>query len=250
MVFNEATLIEDRNGEVLYRLFEENREYVTYTGISMNMVNAIVSLEDQRYREHNGLDTLGMVRAAVSAILNPGSRIQGASTIPQQLVRNLLLTKDRNIVRKIKEILLTSKLSGVLEKMIRQEKGNLSAAELRKEMKTRTLELYLNYISFGNNAYGVEAASKTYFDKSAKDLTPLEASILASIPKGPSLYNPYKNRDLVVGSFAVKDGYDNPVLFSGDVQKAATDKFTQILNRADLSNKKNNNAVVKFLNGI
>jgi membrane carboxypeptidase/penicillin-binding protein len=78
---------------------------------------------------------------------------------------------------------MTSKLSGVLEKMIRKENGNLSASELRKEMKDRTLELYLNYISFGNNAFGIEAAAKTYFDKSAKDLTVLESSIIASIPK-------------------------------------------------------------------
>jgi membrane peptidoglycan carboxypeptidase len=113
-------------------------------------------------------------------------------------VRNLLLTKDRKVTRKIKEILLTSKLSGVLEKTIRKEQKNLSSAQLRKEMKDRTLELYLNYISFGNNAFGIEAASKTYFDKSAKDLTILESSILSSIPKGPSMYNPYKNRDLVV----------------------------------------------------
>jgi membrane peptidoglycan carboxypeptidase len=147
------------------------------------MINAIVALEDQRYREHNGLDAMGMIRAAISAVINPGSRVQGASTIPQQLIRNLLLTKDRKITRKIKEILLTSKLSGVLENMIRKANSNLSAAQLRKEMKDKTLELYLNYISFGNNAFGVEAASKTYFDKSAKDLTPLEASILASIPK-------------------------------------------------------------------
>jgi len=250
MVFNEATLIEDRNWEVLYKLFEENREYVPYSWISLNMINAIVALEDQRYREHNGLDAMGMIRAAISAVINPGSRVQGASTIPQQLIRNLLLTKDRKITRKIKEILLTSKLSGVLENMIRKANSNLSAAQLRKEMKDRTLELYLNYISFGNNAFGVEAASKTYFDKSAKDLTALEASILASIPKWPSLYNPYKNRDLVVGSFVVKDNYGNPVLFSGDVQKAVTDKFTQILSNADLSNKKTNNAVVKFIGGI
>lgn len=112
------------------------------------MVNAIVALEDQRYREHNGLDTMGMIRAAVKAVINPGSRIQGASTIPQQLIRNLLLTKDRTVVRKIKEILLTSKLSGVLEKMIRKEQPKLSSSELRKQMKIKTLELYLNYIPF------------------------------------------------------------------------------------------------------
>lgn len=131
--------------------------------------------------------------------------------------------------------------------MIHKEDGELSSAQLRKKMKDKTLELYLNYISFGNNAFGIEAASKTYFDKSAKDLTVLESSILASIPKGPSLYNPYKNRDLVVGSFVVKDRYNNPVLFSGDVQTAVIEKFTQILNNANLANKKNNNAVVKFI---
>lgn len=250
MVFSEATLIQDRNWETLYKLFEENREYVPYSWISLNMINAIVALEDQRYREHNGLDAMGMLRAAFSAVLNPGARVQWASTIPQQLIRNLLLTKDRKITRKIKEILLTSKLSSVLEKMIHKENGDLSAAQLHKKMKDKTLELYLNYISFGNNAFGIEAASKTYFDKSAKDLTVLESSILASIPKGPSLYNPYKNRDLVVGSFVVKDPYGNPVLFSGDVQKAVTEKFGQILNNANLSNKKNNNAVVKFIGGI
>lgn len=214
------------------------------------MVNAIVALEDQRYREHNGLDTMGMVRAAVKAVISPGSRIQGASTIAQQLVRNLLLTKDRTIVRKIKEILLTSKLSGVLERMIRKEKPGLPAAELRKEMKIKTLELYLNYISFGNNAYGIEAAAMTYFGKSATGLNILESSILASIPKGPTMYNPYRNRDLVVGEFVVKDTYGNPVLFSGDVQNAVVQKFTEILNRSDFSNKKNNNAAVKYLDGI
>jgi membrane peptidoglycan carboxypeptidase len=93
------------------------------------------------------------------------------------------LTNDRRITRKLKEIILTARLGGVLEKQIHQEQGNLSSAELRKAMKEKVLELYLNYIFFGNNAYGVEAASQTYFGKSAKDLTILEASILASIPK-------------------------------------------------------------------
>jgi len=93
------------------------------------------------------------------------------------------LTNERKISRKLKEIILTSRLQGVLEDQIDQEKGNLSSAELRKEMKDRTLELYLNYISFGNNAFGVEAASKTYFCTSAINLNVLESSILASLPK-------------------------------------------------------------------
>ena len=94
-----------------------------------------------------------------------------------------MLTKDRKVTRKLKEIILTSRLDGVLERQIRAEQPNLSSAELRKQMKIKTLELYLNYISFGNNAFGVETASKTYFAKSATGLTVLESSILASIPK-------------------------------------------------------------------
>ena len=137
-----------------------------------------------------------------------------------------------------------------MEKIIRKESAGLSPSALRKEMKNRTLELYLNYISFGNNAYGIEAASKTYFSKSASELSVLESSILASIPKGPSLYNPYRNRSLVIGSFTVKDRSDNPVLFSGDVETAVMERFTQILNNASFADKKSNNAVVKFIDGI
>ena len=85
------------------------------------MINGIVAMEDQRYREHNGLDVMGMIRAAISDVLHPGQGLQGASTIAQQLIRNLLLTKDRKITRKLKEIILTSRLGGVLEKQIRKE---------------------------------------------------------------------------------------------------------------------------------
>lgn len=197
MVFSQATVITDRNGEELYKLFEENRQYVDYTGISKNMVNAIVAIEDQRYWENNGLDPIGIVRAAVNNVFHLGN-VQGASTIPQQLVKNLLLTNDKSISRKLKEIILTSRLQGVLENQIHQEQGNLNADQLHTAMKEKTLELYLDYISFGNNAFGVEAASKTYFGKSAVDLTVLEASILASLPKGPSLYDPYKNPEALM----------------------------------------------------
>ena len=250
MVFSEATVIEDRNGEPLYSLYDENREYVDYTGISLNMINAIVAIEDQRYREHNGLDAMGMLRAWLKALVNPGSRVQWASTIPQQLIRNLLLTKDRKVTRKLKEIILTSRLDGVLEKQIRAEKWWLSNAELRKEMKIKTLELYLNYISFGNNAFGVETASKTYFAKSATGLTVLEASILAGIPKWPSLYNPYKNRAWVMGEFSIKDAYGNKAQVDSGILQQLNAKFANIVTNADFSNKKADNAVIKYLKWI
>jgi membrane carboxypeptidase/penicillin-binding protein len=75
MVFSQATVITDRNGEELYKLFEENRQYIDFTGISTNMINAIVAIEDQRYREHNGLDPMGLVRAGITKLFNPGSRM-------------------------------------------------------------------------------------------------------------------------------------------------------------------------------
>ncbi len=250
MVFSQATLIQDRNWQTLYSLYDQNREYVDYTGISLNMVNAIVSIEDQRYREHNWLDAMWMLRAALSALVNPGSKIQGASTIPQQLVRNLLLTNDRKITRKLKEIILTSRLDGVLERQIRAEQPTLSAAELRKQMKIKTLELYLNYISFGNNAFGVETASQTYFAKSASGLSVLEASVLASIPNWPTLYNPYKNRWLLMGEFTITDSYGNKAKVDSWIQQLINAKFANIVTNADFSNKKQNNAVVKYLKGI
>jgi penicillin-binding protein 2A len=75
MVFSQATVITDRNGEELYKLFEENREYIDFTGISTNMINAIVAIEDQRYRDHSGFDPMGLLRAAVTKVINPGSKL-------------------------------------------------------------------------------------------------------------------------------------------------------------------------------
>jgi len=75
MVFSQATIITDKNGEELYKLFEENRQYIDFSGISTNMVNAIIAIEDQRYREHNGLDPMGLVRAGITKLINPGSRM-------------------------------------------------------------------------------------------------------------------------------------------------------------------------------
>ncbi len=208
MVFSEATVIQDRNGKTLYKLFEQNREYVQFSGISQNMINGIISIEDQRYWDHNGLDPMGILRAGISNIFHPSKGLQGASTISQQLVRNLLLSKWQTfmekVTRKLKEMILTSRLDSVLEAQIQKENGALDSEALRKQMKNKILELYLNYISFGNNAFGVESASKTYFDKSAKDLDVFEASILSSIPKWPSVYNPYKNPAKVVWEFTIK----------------------------------------------
>jgi penicillin-binding protein 1A len=270
MVFSQATIIQDRNWKELYKVFAENREYIDFSGINTNMINAIVAVEDQRYREHSWLDPMWLLRAAVTKVLNPGSRMQWASTIPQQLVRNLLLTKDRKIQRKLKEMVLTKKLNWVIENRITREKWELTASELKRQMKDKTLELYLNYISFWNNAFGIEAAAKTYFWIPAKDLNVLQSAILASLPKWPSLYDPYKNRELLMWKINVVDWYGNQVSLdqsfvaplaasstwntswvasmpSNNLKDQILIKFQQWLTNADLSNKKNANTFLKFI---
>lgn len=247
MVFSEATTIEDRNGQVLYKLYEENREYVPFSGISQNMINAIVAMEDQRYWEHNGLDPMGIVRAGFNNLLHPGRGMQGASTIQQQLLKNILLNKDQKrettqqkIIRKLRELLLTSRLNGIVEKQIKKEGKDLSSDELRKEMKDKVLELYLNYIPFGNNAFGVEAASKTYFDKSAKDIDIMEASVLASIPKSASIYNPYRNRARLMGEFAATDSNGNKISITGEVLSSIQAQVSSTFASISIKNKDNN----------
>lgn len=270
MVFSQATIIQDRNWKELYKVFAENREYIDFSGINTNMINAIVAVEDQRYREHSWLDPMWLLRAAITKVLNPGSRMQWASTIPQQLVRNLLLTKDRKIQRKLKEMVLTKRLNWVIENRVTKEKWELTSSELKRQMKDKTLELYLNYISFWNNAFGIEAAAKTYFWIPAKDLNVLQSAILASLPKWPSLYDPYKNRELLMWKIDVVDWYGNQVsLEQSFVSPPATTwtwntswaavtppsnlkdqiliKFQQWLTNADLSNKKNANTFLKFI---
>jgi penicillin-binding protein 1A len=247
MIFSQATVITDRNDEVLYKVFAENREYVPLSGVSQHMVNAMVAIEDKRYWEHAWLDPMGLIRAGITALLNPGSRIQGASTIPQQLVRNLLLTRDRKIDRKIKEIVLTSRLDGVLEDQISKEYPLLSADELHTKMKETILELYLNYIFFGNNSYGIEAASKTYFGTSSQNLTVMQSAVLASIPKGPSLYEPYKGKKLLMGEFVVTDSRDNVVVPTTGLQELIITQASQAILDANVKGKNEGNEFIKFV---
>ncbi|HKL43762.1 MAG TPA: transglycosylase domain-containing protein [Candidatus Absconditabacterales bacterium] len=251
ITFSQATVITDRNDNVLYKLFSENREYVEYSGINKNMINAIVAVEDQRYREHNGLDTIGLFRAVFSKIIRPSSRMQGASTITQQLVRNLLLTQDRKVERKLKEMVLTKKLDSVLEDMIKDSVGKLDSERMKHQKKELTLELYLNKIAFGNNAFGIESASKTYFGKSAIDLTVLESSILASIPKGPTAYNPYTKRSATIGNLKITDNDGNEYSLSNTGLKSeVVDKIESIMSKSNFSNKKEYSSFSKYLNGL
>lgn len=244
--FSQSTIITDRNGKELYRLFDENREYVPFSEINTNMINAIVAVEDQRYWEHNGLDTFGIIRAAVHNVVNPGGGLQGASTIPQQFIKNLLLSSDRKLERKLKEIILTKKLDKVITEEI-SEGRNLSDEVVFKKKKEKILELYLNYIPFGNNAFGIEAASKTYFAKSAKNLSILESAILASLPKSATLYNPYTKRKNLMGKLSITNINGEDLFENEKIRNEAMKKIKNLLENADLSDQDTPNAFIKFI---
>lgn len=191
---NQTTTIFASDGEVLDNLYRgENRYVVPLKQIAPSLVQATTAIEDRKFYEHYGFDLkrLGM---AIYVDLKHMDKVQGASTITQQLARSLYLTNDKTWERKIKEALLTIQLE-----------LNYSKDEI--------LEMYLNQIYYGHSAYGAQAAAQTYFGKDAKDLTLAESALLAGVPKGPTYYSPYvdwekaKNRQKLVLAAMQRDGY-------------------------------------------
>jgi membrane peptidoglycan carboxypeptidase len=168
---SQSTTIYDREGNILYvKHGGENRQYVPYESISKNIIDATVAIEDDQFWQHSGFDPVGIARASVNNIFHLGNQ-QGGSTITQQYIKNTFLSSEKSYIRKLKELILAVQLEQAYP-------------------KEKILELYLNKIPYGNNAYGVEKASQIYFGKNAKDLDLAEASVLASLPKAPSYYNP------------------------------------------------------------
>ena len=154
---------------------ERNRQPVPLAQISPWMSKATIAVEDRRFYQHGGVDYEGIIRAAWRD-LSKGRVVEGGSTITQQLIRNLYISRERTIQRKIKEACLAIKLS-------------------RNWSKDRILAAWMNQVYFGNHAYGVEAAAKTYFSKHAKRLTLMESALLAGLPQAPSLYDPILHPD-------------------------------------------------------
>ena len=170
----ESSTIYDRNWIELYKVYKEKRTYVNFEWINKNMINALVAWEDKRYWVNPWVDLIWIMRALLYKATWKSDRIKWTSTITQQLIRNTIISNDRKIERKIKELYLAYKLSNWLS-------------------KEKIIELYLNKIEFWSNAFWVEQASKTFFWKQSKDLWILESSILASLPKWPTYYSPYNN---------------------------------------------------------
>ena len=166
-------------GELVSDFSSEKRIFVPYETIPKIVINAFLSAEDKNFFSHPGVDAKGIMRAVIKNISNiiSSKRLEGASTITQQVAKNFLLTNEVSINRKIKEAILAFRIERALT-------------------KERILELYLNQIYLGEGSYGIASASLEYFDKPINTLNYAEASLLAALPKAPSKYNPYKNIDL------------------------------------------------------
>jgi penicillin-binding protein 1A len=176
---SEATMIYDVDGELLTKLFKENRVYVPLERIPEDLKNAIIAIEDTKFYVHHGIDLWGIGRAMVNNIMKGDLLDQGASTITQQLARNAFLSLDKNYLRKIQEAYLAIQFE-------------------RMYTKSEILEMYLNEIFLGHSAYGVETASLQYFGKSVEDLTLSESALVAGLPQSPNNYSPLRNPELAI----------------------------------------------------
>ena len=190
------------NGDLIAEYAIEKRLFVPYDVIPKLVINAFISAEDKNFFNHPGIDPQGIIRAVVNNFENilKNKRLEGASTITQQVAKNFLLTNEVSVKRKIKEAILAFRI----EKAYSKEK---------------ILELYLNQIYLGQGTYGIAAASLEYFDKSVKELNYSEAALLAALPKAPSKYNPFRfyeeaklRRNLVLQNLKVNSLISNKEL--------------------------------------
>lgn len=257
----QASIITDRNWEVLYRLFYENREYVKLNEISNNVINAFVAAEDKNFWTNPWIDIVWILRAWINEIFNRWKSRQWWSTITQQLIKNIFLTREKTIKRKLKELVLTFNLNNYLEEKIKKENPWINSEEIEKRKKEYILELYLNYIFLGNNSYWVESASKTYFNKKSKDLDILESSILASIPKAPSLYDPIRKPWEVIWYFEIEKDWNKGLYYFNqnkiiswlniEINKELVyEKIYESINESSFTFKKSENAILSSLRWI
>ena len=198
------------NGSLVADFSKEKRIFVPYRAIPKNVINSFLSAEDKNFFSHPGVDAKGVLRATINNIQNimTSKRLEGASTITQQVAKNFLLTNEVSINRKIKEAILAFRIERALT-------------------KERILELYLNQIYLGSGAYGVAAASLQYFDKSIKELNYDEAALLAALPKAPSKYNPYRNIELAKfrRNLVLKNLFENSFISSQEYDELKKKKI-------------------------
>jgi len=177
--FPMSTHIYDRNGKLLYEFYRnQNRTKINVENLPKQVTQATVAVEDKDFYKHQGVSIIsGILRAVKDMVLK--HNLQGGSTLTQQLVKSALLTPERTIKRKIKEIILALWTEKIFS-------------------KNQILEMYLNQVPYGGEAYGIEEAARKFFGKQAKQLNLAEAATLAGLPQAPSLYSPYNNPDLTI----------------------------------------------------
>ena len=193
-------------GRIIDEFAQERRIFTPIEEIPDIVKQAFISAEDKNFYTHHGYDARGMAAAALAAMESGGKNLRGASTITQQVMKNFLLSGDRTGERKIKELILATRIEKTLS-------------------KDKILELYLNEIFLGQNSYGVAAAAQTYFNKTLSDLTPAEAAVLAAMPQAPSEYHPVRakarvtqRRDYVLREM-MQNGYIDQATLEAETAK-------------------------------
>ncbi|MDR7077473.1 penicillin-binding protein 2A [Neobacillus niacini] len=174
----QPTIIYDQNGEIASKISNSKIEGVGIKQIPKEVMNAVVATEDQRFYKHNGINYFAIMKAFFKNMIS-GDIVAGGSTVTQQLAKNAFLTHERTYTRKIKELIITKKIE-------------------RTYSKDEIMERYLNQIYFGEGAWGIQRAAKTYFGKEASELTLSESAMLAGLIKAPSILSPFKNMDKAV----------------------------------------------------
>ncbi len=195
------------NGILISDFSSEKRIFVPYNAIPEKIINSFLSSEDKNFFQHPGVDAKGVIRAIKNNIFNllRSNRLEGASTITQQVAKNFLLSNEVSLDRKIKEAILAFRIERALS-------------------KERILELYLNQIYLGEGSYGIASASLRYFDKPIGELNYSESALLAALPKAPSKYNPYKNKELATyrRNLVIKNLYENSYI--------SKEKYEELIN--------------------
>lgn len=204
------TLILDSKENIIDRIFVENRELVKIEEVPINLINAVLAIEDRRFMKHFGFDYIRFTKSVITAPLYilRGRNVHGGSTITQQLSRNAFLTHERKLTRKIKELIIAIEIE-------------------RRYTKEEILEKYLNEIYFGSGAYGIQTASKTFYGKDVSTLNIAESALLVGVPNRPNSYSPMNNlgnairrKNIIVGQM-----YKYNFISEEEFQKARAHKF-------------------------
>ena len=203
-----SSRVYSKDGEIIAEYAVEKRLFIPYDSIPKEVINSFLSAEDKNFFKHPGVDAKGILRAVFNNLKNiiNDERLEGASTITQQVAKNFLLTNEVTLKRKIKEAILAFRIE-------------------RAYSKERILELYLNQIYLGQGTYGIAAASLEYFNKSVKELNYAEAALLAALPKAPSKYNPvrYPEEAKFRRNLVLKNLYENSYITEDQFNKIKVD---------------------------